>query len=78
MERLSTRFLPALNSKYKVVMALDSFDPLRILGMSDAFDLLPYSAALATDESRYYEAELIEVTFFTMNAMVNRVQDNFA
>ena len=74
--KLSTRFLPALNSKYKVVMALDSSDPLRILGMSDAFDILPNSAALTTDESQYYEGELIDVTY-TMNEMVDRVEYGF-
>ncbi|KAI2492739.1 cell adhesion [Fragilaria crotonensis] len=74
---LSSRNLPQLNSKYKIVMAITDSDPPRILGVSDSFDILPNSAALTTDDTQYYDGEVIDVTF-TLSQDVDNIEDYFA
>jgi hypothetical protein len=69
--------LPAVKSKYKAVMALSGSNPLRILGVSNSFDVLPNSAALTSDKTQYYEGELINVTY-TMNRDSDNMEAGFA
>ncbi|KAI2492738.1 hypothetical protein MHU86_21813 [Fragilaria crotonensis] len=73
----SSKDLPASSSKYKAVMAIRDSDPLRILGVSDAFDLLPNSANLTSSKFQYYDGEMIEVTY-TLSQDANTLQNGFA
>lgn len=60
---LSSRKLPVVNSKYRVVMAVRDSTPLRILGVSNTFDVQPNSADLVTDKTHYRDGEPIDVTY---------------
>ncbi|KAI2508648.1 hypothetical protein MHU86_5831 [Fragilaria crotonensis] len=74
---VSSRNMPALNPTYRAVMAVNGSNPLRILGVSDAFDVIQNKAILETDETQYYEGEWIEVTF-TMDQEADDMEYNFA
>ncbi|KAI2491477.1 hypothetical protein MHU86_23092 [Fragilaria crotonensis] len=75
--QFSSRNLPALNAKYKAVMAITDSNPLSILGVSNTFDILQNVATLATDEMRYFEGETIDVTY-TMNQDADNMEWGFA
>ncbi|KAI2492742.1 hypothetical protein MHU86_21817 [Fragilaria crotonensis] len=70
---LSSRNMAALNSKYKAVMAVFDSNPLRILGVSSCFEVLPNPAGLATDKLHYNDAKSIEGTHVSVNVEVLRV-----
>jgi hypothetical protein len=68
----ASRHLP-LNAKYKAVMAIADSNPLRVLGVSNTFDVLPNTATLTTDEAQYYEGELIDI-IYTMSENVDHME----
>ncbi|KAI2508646.1 hypothetical protein MHU86_5829 [Fragilaria crotonensis] len=61
--RFSSSNLPTRNAKYKTVMAMTNSNPLRILGVSNSFEVILNAANLTTDENLYYEGEWIDITF---------------
>ena len=71
---ISSKNLPELNSKYKAIISIPHSEPLDILGASEAFDILPISAALTTDKLSYYEGELINLTC-TMSRNSDMMED---
>jgi hypothetical protein len=75
--RVSTLNLPDLNTNYKAVMAIANSDPLRIVGVSEAIDVLPNSAAVVTDKSRYVAGTLIYVSY-TMSSTADSLETGFA
>jgi hypothetical protein len=75
--QLSTRNLPVLNARYKAVMAIADSSPLRILGVSNVFEVLQNSATLETEETQYYEGEMIDVTY-TMSEDADNMEWGFA
>jgi hypothetical protein len=75
--RFRSRNLPMLNSTYKAVMAIADSNPLRILGVSNTFDVLQNAATLVTDETQYYEGERIDITY-TMSEDADNIERDFA
>jgi hypothetical protein len=65
------------NSAITDALESTAYSPASSRGLQLSQDITPTQASLFTDESQYYEGELIDVTF-TMNPTVENLEDKFA